>query len=543
MSLLRSAVPMLTADDEQFVLSARPPSPNHYRLAIGLVIVVLASYALALGPFASDQAYPVMAFTPAYATALVITELITATLLFAQFPLMRSGAILMIANGYLFATLILVPWTLTFPNLFGPGEKLGGPQSTIWLYFFWHVGFAIFVIGYGILSKRERKGVPIRVSPQTAIGASAIAVGVLVLLITVACTAGEGLLPRIMLDGTRFGPLWPLVGVPVVVLSCVAIVVLWNGRLTVLDLWLSTVMVMFAAETLTYLFTPSRFSVAWYIARTSGLVASSVVLVCLLYEITNLYVRVLKALRGLRREREARFMTGDTVAATIAHEVRQPLTGLLTSAEVGIMSLERQAPNLEKAREAFTRIAADSRRANDIIASVRALFKNDARKREPLDPNRVIREVIESIESDLSSHHILVRFEADRSVPIVEADNVQLQQVLLNLVSNAMDAMESSGDPKRLTVSSRSCDTTGVMVSVADTGRGIRREDAERIFNPLFTTKAEGMGMGLSICRSIVQAHDGELWTEPNEPQGAIFRFTLHALADCAGTATVALRT
>src|SRR3954462_8447674 len=144
MSLLRGAVPMLTPEDDQFVLSGRPPSRNQYRLAIGLVIVVLAAYAMVIGPLANREAYPSPAFTPAYATALFVTELITATLLFAQFPLLRSRAILTIASGYLFAALILIPWTLTFPNLLLLGQQIGGLQITIWRYVSWHAGFAIF---------------------------------------------------------------------------------------------------------------------------------------------------------------------------------------------------------------------------------------------------------------------------------------------------------------------------------------------------------------------------------------------------------------
>ena len=147
--------------------------------------------------------------------------------------------------------------------------------------------------------------------------------------------------------------------------------------------------------------------------------------------------------------------------------------------------------------------------------------------RTSLDVNELIREALALERSDLQKHRILVQAEPNAQLPEVRGDRVQLQQVLLNLITNAIDAMAAEDEPRVLCVKSEAHEGDGVVVSVADTGTGISSQDVDRIFNPLFTTKSDGMGMGLSICRAIIEAHDGRLWVAPNTPRGAVFQFTL----------------
>jgi signal transduction histidine kinase len=236
-----------------------------------------------------------------------------------------------------------------------------------------------------------------------------------------------------------------------------------------------------------------------------------------------------RAVQAQRREREARMMTGDAVAATIAHEIRQPLTAMVTTADAGLRFLDRSLPNLDKAKEAFKRIVGDGHRAGALIGSIRANFKSDVRERISLDLDELVRETLALARGDLQKHSILIQAEPNRQLPEVRGDRVQLQQVLLNLIMNAVDAMEAKDEPRILSVKSELYDGDRVVISVADTGTGIRSQDIDRIFNPLFTTKPDGMGMGLSICRAIIEAHDGRLWFTPNTPRGAVFQFTLRA--------------
>jgi signal transduction histidine kinase len=521
----------VVSDQQELILSTLSPGAAQKRLALSLVLGILAVFVLiTAGPLAGVATRPVSAFVPAYATAMFVCDSITAILLFAQFSLLRSRAILVIASGYLFAALILIPWILTFPGVFAERGVIGGLQSTSWLYFLQHAGFSLFVIGYA-LSKDAPSGR--RLWRGTMLSAVALSVGstaALVLAAAFLCIAGAAWLPRVVLDSLHLSPLWPYAGAPVALSSLSALIVLWMRRRSMLDLWLMVVMCLYTIEIpLSYYPTPFRFSIGWYTVRVIGFFSSTLVLTVLLYEIKELYARLLGAMLAQRREREARLMTGDAVAATIAHEVRQPLTAMITSADAGFRFLDRPAPNLDKAKEAFKRISADGHRAGDVIGAIRAIFKNDARVRTTLDVNELILEALALERSDLRRHRILVQARQSPRLPEVRGDRVQLQQVLLNLITNAIHAMAAEDEPRILSVTSEAYQGNGVVVSVADTGAGIKAQDIDRVFTPLFTTKSDGMGMGLSICRAIIEAHDGRLWVAPNTPRGAVFQFTLHA--------------
>jgi signal transduction histidine kinase len=492
-----------------------------------LVVFVLITAGLASG----IQTSRVDAFLPAYLTAMFVCDSITAVLLFAQFSILRSRATLVIASGYLFTALILIPYVLAFPGVLAPTGLIGGLQTAAWLYVLWHCGFPLFVIGYAV-SKGGNPGAQLwKGTTRAAITESLALTASLVLLAAFVCTAGEAYLPAIMLDRARFGPQWPyLVGAPIALLSVCALIVLWIRRRSMLDLWLLVVMFLYLIEVpLSYYPAPTRFSGGWYAVRIFGFLASSLVLIVLLYEIQTLYARLLHALLAQRREREARLMTGDAVAASIAHEIRQPLTAMVTTADAGLRFIDRPAPDLDKAREAFRRIVADGHRAGEVVGSIRANFKSDPRDRTPLDLDQLIQEALALTRGELHKHRVLVQAERSGQPRAIRGDRVQLQQVLLNLIMNAVDAMAGKDEPRVLSVRSEEYEGGRVMVTVADTGPGVGAHDVERIFNPLFTTKADGMGMGLSICRAIIEAHEGRLWLTANAPRGAMFQFTLQA--------------
>jgi C4-dicarboxylate-specific signal transduction histidine kinase len=225
-------------------------------------------------------------------------------------------------------------------------------------------------------------------------------------------------------------------------------------------------------------------------------------------------------------------MTGDAVSASIAHEIKQPLSGMITNADAGLRWLDRSTPDLDEVKASLKQIVADGHRAAAVIGSIRAIFKKDVRNRTSLDVNDLVGEALALTRGDLQRHRILVQAEPNAQLPQVRGDRTQLQQVLLNLITNAIDSMAAKDGARVLCVTSEVHDRGGVIVSVADTGTGIGSQELERIFNPLFTTKSDGMGMGLSICRSIIEAHDGRLWVAPNKPEGAVFQIML--LADGA---------
>jgi PAS domain S-box-containing protein len=230
-----------------------------------------------------------------------------------------------------------------------------------------------------------------------------------------------------------------------------------------------------------------------------------------------------------------RVTTLGELTASIAHEVNQPLAAAVANAEACLRWLDRETPNLDGARRSVEWIIDDGNRASEVIRRVRALAKKTDIEKVPLDVNEVVREVIPLVRGELISHQVSVRTEFAPALPMILGDRVQLQQVIINLVMNGIEAMQSVTDrPRELVIRSGQDETQQVLVSVTDCGVGISAENADRLFNAFFTTKASGMGMGLSICRSIMEAHGGRLWTTANIPHGATFHFTLPLNADTA---------
>jgi PAS domain S-box-containing protein len=228
-----------------------------------------------------------------------------------------------------------------------------------------------------------------------------------------------------------------------------------------------------------------------------------------------------------------RVVTMGELVASIAHEVNQPLTGVVAHAGSCLRWLAKQPPDIEEARQALNLIVRDGKRAGEVIGHIRALVKKVPPCRDRLDINTAILEVIALAHRELQRNDVDLRTHLSSGLPLVAADRVQLQQVILNLIVNAIDAMSGVGDrPRELLVGTGASDSTDVMVEVRDSGPGLDPANLPRLFDSFYTTKAEGMGLGLSISRSIIEAHGGRIWATSNQPHGAVFRFTLPAEGD-----------
>ncbi len=224
----------------------------------------------------------------------------------------------------------------------------------------------------------------------------------------------------------------------------------------------------------------------------------------------------------------ARVTTLSALTASIAHEVNQPLSGIITNASTCLRMLAADPPNVEGARETAQRTIRDGHRASEVIARLRGLFAHKGVATEPVDLNEATREVIALSMSDLERSGVITRTELAENLPAVLGDRTQLQQVILNLIVNAADAMSMVEDrPKELTVRSDREESGGVRVSVRDTGVGFGSEAAERLFETFYSTKKGGMGIGLSVSRSIVERHHGRLWATANQGHGATFAFSI----------------
>jgi len=216
------------------------------------------------------------------------------------------------------------------------------------------------------------------------------------------------------------------------------------------------------------------------------------------------------------------------LAAAIAHEINQPLAAVITNGDACLRWLAGTTPNLDEARQAVGRIIRDGNRASDVITKIRALLRKTGTEKERLDMNDVIREVVALAQSEVRRNGVALRAQLEGNIPPVLGDRVQLQQVVLNLIMNAIEAMSVVGDRAReLIISTQSGEIDQVHVTVQDSGIGLDPQRMERIFDAFYTTKPEGMGMGLAISRSIVENHGGRLWAVPNDGPGATFQFTL----------------
>jgi C4-dicarboxylate-specific signal transduction histidine kinase len=220
------------------------------------------------------------------------------------------------------------------------------------------------------------------------------------------------------------------------------------------------------------------------------------------------------------------------LTASLAHEVNQPIAAAVTDANTCLRWLTRDQPDLGEAREAASRILKDAARASDIINRIRSLFKKGTAQRELVDVNEIIREMVVLLHSEATRHSISMPTELSVDLPPIMADRVQLQQVLMNLIINGIQAMKDVDGPRQLAIKSQRVEDQQVMVSVSDTGVGLPAQHADQIFNAFFTTKGEGTGMGLRISRSIVESHGGRLWAGDNFPHGASFHLTLPSKAD-----------
>jgi len=225
-----------------------------------------------------------------------------------------------------------------------------------------------------------------------------------------------------------------------------------------------------------------------------------------------------------------RLTTMEEMAASIAHEVNQPLAAIVASGNAGLRWLANATPDLNKVHAVLKRVVRDGLRASEVIGSVRALFKKGVQEKAQLNVNDLIREALSLLHTELQSEQISVQVELGNGFLGVLADRVQLQQVLLNLVTNAIDAMRPVRDwPRLLRVRTGVDESNGVLIAVEDSGLGIDPVNKDRIFDPFFTTKSSGMGLGLSICRSIIEAHGGRVWVSSGIPHGTVFQFMLPA--------------
>src|SRR5258708_10346055 len=468
---------------------------------------------------------------------MALCDLITAVLLFGQFAILRWRALLVLAAGYLFTAVMAFVHALTFPGLLTPAGGLGaGPQTTAWLYMFWHSGFPLAVIAYALLKDRDRARRP---PPGTRrlVALSVVVVLALVAGLTALTTVGHAVLPRVM-QGNSYAPALTAVVSCVWALSLVALGVLWVKRPhSVLDLWLMVVLGAWLCDiALSAVLNNARFDLGFYAGRVYGLLAASFVLLVLLVETTALYARLARLFETERADREQRLREVEAelihlsrlsdlgqMVSSLAHEVNQPLAAVNNYVAAGRDLID--AGDVAKARGMLEKAAQQTVRAGLIIQRLRDFVKKKQTDPRPENLPDTIDEAAALALAGPEGRTVRldVRVASGTAALI---DRIQIQQVLLNLIPNAVEAM-APGPRRDLTIVAQAAPDPLIEISVSDSGIGLAKEAREKLFEPFVTTKANGLGVGLSISRSIIHTHGGAISVAENPGGGTVFRFTV----------------
>jgi signal transduction histidine kinase len=507
-----------------------PPSRLQKRVFWLVVAALLAIFVAAI-PFATIPLSGTAPLVPAYAAAMFVIDAVTATLLVALFIANATVGILVLALGYLFSGLIAAAWAATFPGVFdGAAWFEVGDQATAYIAALRRLGFPAFVIAYVASRHVVLKQAPHHVL-WLSVGATVSGLAVLLAALII----GQDHLPALMADSLNTTPMWNYVVGAGTVMHVMALAVLLKARRSALDMWLILVVAtMFLEFIMLAQLSSGRFSLGWWAGRCFGLASASFVLIVLTVETALLHTRLTRSEDMQRRAREARLATMEALSASIAHEVNQPLSSMVTNADASIRWLQRSPPDVDRARLVLCAIIADGHRAGAIIEGIRTIFRKNPQKRVRQDLNALILTALRDREREAGSFDADVAFSAASDLPAVDVNEVQMRQVIDNLVANALEALERWPGRKEVRISSQRTAGEDVLVTVSDTGPGLPPDGIEKMFEPFATTKPQGLGLGLMICRSIVEAHGGRLWAEANPAGGAVFHFRLPGTASPA---------
>jgi signal transduction histidine kinase len=500
-------------------------------IRIGLICVgLLIAASLLILPVGNVPVRQVDAFLPIVNSIIFVGEIIIATLLFAQSAVFRSRALVVLASGFTFIALLLIPYVLTFPGVFAPYGLLGaGTNSAAWIMIFRRLSIPLMIIIYALLEQKDVRDpfVPESGSIPTVF-ALAGAVGLAAALSAVAII-GHDWLPPIFRDRTA-GIISNLLifNLTNILLIVAAIVTLSRKRLSVLDIWLLVALAGWLIQSLLNLPLQARFTIGWYSLQLIVLASHLFLLVALIAESNRLYARLALSTAAQNREQETRMMSMDAVAAAISHEVAQPLAAVMLNASAGLEWLTNKPADKTKAIGSIRDSIAAGRRTFDVMKSIRATFAGGTESASQVSLNDLVRETTSLMDRELAARRVSLQMDLADDIPPVWVNRVQIQRVLINLLTNAIESVAATRrGVRRIGVRSKAADAHSVLLEVTDSGQGITDETLARIFDPFFTTKSKGTGLGLSLSRTIIEEHGGHVWASRNDEAGATFHVQL----------------
>ena len=545
-------------DRPNISLATTPATPWQTRLAFSIVAVLFVAFAVA-APFAATPLPRIHAFIPTIAAIVFVTDLITAVLLFGQFWMIRTVALLVLASGYLFTALIVIPHALSFPGLLAPKGLLGNLQSTIWLYNIWHYGVTVFALAYACL--KDRAIYVNQHSAPSAIGWSVVIVVTLVCGLTWGLSEADKLLPHLNLDEIRHGTVVHYAAAINSIMNALVFVLLWMRRRSSLDLWLMVAVCAGITEPLlTGLLSAARFDLGFYASRAYSVVTSTVVLAVLLSEITRLYANLFRNAIALQRERDSTLSANRRLAAqwarlrranafknellgTLAHDLRNPLTVIIGRTDMLLRMVDKGPVLGDRLRTQIDQVRTAASRLDEMVDSLLSDARADALditiRPEETDVSALVHEVAEANQPLAARKQQSIIVMAPPTCPVL-CDGERVRDVIDNLLSNAIKYSQIGG---RIDVGLER-QHENVVIRVRDQGAGLSPEDLSRVFGRFQRLSAKptgnelSTGLGLSIVKRIVDLHGGSVVAEsPGTGLGAIFTVTLpYQASTLAGT-------
>lgn len=472
------------------------------------------------------------AFVPVVDAVMFVGELIIATLLYAQAVVFRSRALTVLASGFVFSALLLIPHALTFPGAFAENGLLeAGVNTTAWIALIRRLGLCCAVLLYAWLKSTKPAALPDAERRSAMVFEGLSLAIVLATLVTLHATVGQDWLPSLFINRADlvYSNITLFNGLTIAIIAG-AMALLFLNRGSVLDMWLIVAMSGSLLQTILNMKVSARFTLDWYSLFFMMIMSNLIIMLALLTESNRLYAKMAISTAARARERDTRLMSMDAVAAAIAHEVAQPLSAVTMNATAGLNWLDREPPEPARARELMRATLEAGQRSFEVIKSIRAMFSTTSGSLNEFSLNELVRETTALLDREMAAQKVSLSLDLDETLPTISANRVQIQRVLINLLTNAIESLSATQRrARRIIIRTASSHPDGVLLEVTDSGLGIAPDKIAHIFDPFVTTKATGTGLGLSLSKTIVEDHGGRLWATQSEKNGATFHLQMQA--------------